>query len=201
MAFIPTPSGIEVVINQTYFSEAVVNVLNVDGPTPVSPSALEQVALDVVNWWLTSLAPNLSNAMALVNVTCRDISVADGDIWVESPTGDATGEQTSPGLPANVALCITHRTARSGRSYRGRTFVCGMVEQFVTGNLVDNTLAQNIAGNFNDLRTTLAEEGNVLAVKSLSNNNVPRVSGVLTPITTSVVRDLRVDSQRRRLPS
>jgi len=201
MTFIPTPSGIEVVINQTYFNEPVVNVLNVDGPSTINLSALEQVALIVTSWWLTSLAPNLSNAMALVDVTCRDISVVDGAIWVESPTGDATGEQTSPGLPASVALCITHRTARSGRSDRGRTYVCGMVEQLVTGNLVDNTLAQNIAGNFTALRTALVAEGLVLAVKSLSNNLLPRVAGVLTPITSSVARDLRVDSQRRRLPS
>ena len=200
MPFVPTPGTIEVVLNQTYFNELVVNVLNVRVPTPGDGVSAAQVATDVEAFWQTYMRPNVSTSLALASIVVRDISVEDGQVGTFLPTGNTAGEQNSPGLPASVALCVTHRTNRAGRSYRGRTYVCGMVEQFVTGNLVDNSLAQNIAGGFNALRATLAGHGFELGVKSLRNNKQPRTVGEFTPIQTSLVRDLRVDSQRRRLP-
>lgn len=201
MAFVPTPNGIEVVVNQTYLGEALVNVFNVSAVTPEDGFTQANVANLFIDLWQDSILPNVSDQLALNSVVARDISVADGTAATIVPTGTVIGGQNGAALPSSLALCITHRTARTGRSYRGRTYIAGLVEPFVTANLVSGTIADNIVGGFTALRSALATASTPLCIKSLRNNKVARTAGVLTPVTVSLARDLRVDNQRRRLPS
>jgi hypothetical protein len=70
-----------------------------------------------------------------VSVTATDIS-APGGIEASVPwSSTATGGLDV--LPANVALCLQKRTARSGRSYRGRMFVYDMSEDLFNGSTVN----------------------------------------------------------------
>lgn len=200
MAFVPTPNGVEVVVNQVYLGEPLVNVFNVSAVTPGDGFTLANVANIFIDVWQDYILPNVSDQLTLLNVVAKDISIADGGASTQVATGSVTGQQNSPALPSSLALCITHRTARTGRSYRGRTYIAGLVEGKVTANLVAGDVADNIAGGFTALRGLLATATTPLCIKSLRNNKVARTAGVLTEVTTSLVRDLRVDSQRRRLP-
>jgi len=113
----------------------------------------------------------------------------------------AVGGIDSPSLPANISICITSRTDKIGRSYRGRTFITGMSESDVSGNYVSQVKADALVGVFNDALDAFLADGDFRpVVASFYSNKQPRTAGVATPINGYDVVDLRVDSQRRRLP-
>lgn len=199
MAFIPTPNGVEVVINQTLHGEPLVNVLNFTVPEPNDGFTLAALANIVKDWWEADLSSVLSTDLVLNSVTARDISVANGQ-QVEFPAdAGTTGGVSNGALPGNVAFVITHRTSFTGRSFRGRTYIAGLPEASVTGNALSGTVASGLAASFNNLRTTAAVSSFVFAVKSLYADGGPRAFGLATPVTVSVARDLVVDTQQRRL--
>lgn len=199
MAFLPTPEGVEVVVDQLLHSEQVVNVLHVQASQPEDGFTLAAIAGAVRLWWFNTLRLSLSQDIHLTSVTARDISQEGGQASVLTPVGDYQGAINQAALPSSVAFCVTHRTARTGRSYRGRTYVAGLAEGDVAGNVITLVRGQELAAAFNTLRTDLEALTFTLAVKSTRNQLVVRPAGVLTPIVNSVARDLVVDNQRRRL--
>lgn len=192
--------GVKVEVHQLLFAEPLVNILHVQAANPNDGFVLAQIATTVRDQWISQMLPQLSQDISLVNVTATDISVEGGQQSVQVPSGDAAGDYNGASLPSNQAFVITHRTARVGRSYRGRTYVAGLPEALVTGNHLALANAQGIAAAFNTIRTTLAENDFIFSVLSRFNQGDERPLGVLTAVTTSVARETRVDSQRRRLP-
>lgn len=90
--------------------------------------------------YTTNLAPKSSNS-GLVRVGVRDLRTDNqseyrdtGAIALASGSGDA--------LPAGVALCVTLRTAGSGKSFRGRMYLPGFDElQSTTTGTIDPACA------------------------------------------------------------
>lgn len=200
MAFQPVPSGVGVAVNQTLFGQPVTNVFAVQATNPGDGFTLAAIANAVKARWISDVLPVLSIDLALVSVTATDISTDGGQQSVQVATGTPTGGANSPSLPGSQAIVITHRTARIGRSYRGRTYLAGLPEQWVSGNNHDATRTGLLADALNALRTDLETLSLPLCVLSRYTAKVKRASGVLTPVVVSVARDTRVDSQRRRLP-
>lgn len=111
------------------------------------------------------------------------------------------GQIDAPSMPASTAICITSRTDKIGRSYRGRTYITGLSESDVSGNYVAQAKADALVGVFNDALDAFLTDGDFRpVVASFYNNKAPRANGVGTPINGYDVVDLRVDTQRRRLP-
>jgi hypothetical protein len=102
--------------------------------------------------------------------------------------------------PANVAYCMTHRTDRIGRSRRGRTYFAGVPESVTTGNYVTSTWSLAMTSAFNSVVADLTVSGWFFVIVSRFANKEPRGIGLSTIVTSSSFRDLRVDSQRGRLP-
>lgn len=74
-----------------------------------------------------NLATHCTAATRLVRVGIRSLSSPNLQEWRDTGAlvaGTAVGDP----LPASVALCVTLRTARSGKSFRGRTFLPGFAE-------------------------------------------------------------------------
>lgn len=199
MAFIPVPDTAEVRVEQRLFGQEVNNILHFARVGGWNAASLSQLATLVFGVWGNQVLPALSQDLTLETVNARDISLQDG-VQQQSPAGPAVpGGINSPSLPGNVAFCITHRTGLVGRSRRGRTYVAGLAEQDVTGNVLASGRANQIEAAFNALRATSNAQGFFFCVVSRYTANQPRVAGVTTPVTTSVARDQTVDSQRGRL--
>lgn len=200
MPFLPTPDGIKVVVNQSLAQQEVVNVLHVRATGAHDQAALASIAAAVRDIWASALMPNLSSQLQLLNVTATDIEVEGGAQAVAVPAEAEFGGQTGDPLPNNCALVVTLRTARVGRSYRGRVYLAGLSETLTIGNNVTQAMATNVQNAFNQLAVGLEALGAGLAVLSRRNQGQPRAAGVLTLVTAVEVRNTRVDSQRRRLP-
>jgi hypothetical protein len=189
-----------VAVNQTLFGQPVTNVFAVEAANPGDGFTLAAIANAFIDRWVSDILPVLSIDLALVSVTATDLSVEGGQQAVIVATGTPTGGANSPSLPSSQAIVITHRTARIGRSYRGRSYLAGLPEQWVSGNNHDATRTGLLADGMNALRVDLEALSLPLCVLSRYNGDVKRAAGVLTPVVVSVARDTRVDSQRRRLP-
>lgn len=98
----------------------------------------------------------------------------------------------SEGLPANVALVVTLRTAKRGRSYRGRIYECGYTEAANQSNGAPSSADVNKAsGQWNALIAALVSTGITLVVASYLHSTADNV--------TNATADTRWDTQRRRL--
>lgn len=77
--------------------------------------------------WTSNLGAVMHTTASLVRVGLRDMRTPNAAEYLDAGAavvGSAAGEA----LPAQVALCLTLRTAKSGKSFRGRVYVGGFAE-------------------------------------------------------------------------
>lgn len=200
MAFIPVTQVAETVIKHTLNGLPVFNVLNWFRDSAISQADLDSLAAALVEAWTGAIVPFLSTALTFDEVSCRDLTTQDSLTSSGSPAAIVNGGAGGDSHPANVALCMTQRTNRIGRSRRGRTYFGGLPETATSGNFASPTFATNLKTGFDSVKADLFLNGWQLVVVSRFANKVPRLEGLSTIVTDSLFINLRVDSQRNRLP-
>jgi hypothetical protein len=154
----------------------------------------------------TAFAAHLASTTVLAGVSLLDRRTANAPIVGSGATG-AAGTGVGEALPNEVSLCVTFRTALSGRGQRGRMYVPGFgVGSLSPGNVASaatvadtQAWAQTIPGVFSasGLTLALAQPARNAYTGSTGTQHPARGAGVL-PITAELVRDNHWDSQRRR---
>lgn len=198
MAFIPVPNVAQVEVRMTLDSQRIENTLYFEKAAPWGIVQLQALTADIRAWWIALVAPLVSASVALNTVFARDLTFANST--QAEVSGGVSGTRGGPVLPSNVSLCVSFRTGQTGRSFRGRNYIVGLTEGDVIGNLVDDPLVQSYIDAYLGLLPIATENASEWVVVSRHTNGSPRVSGIGTPITSVVVVDRVVDSQRRRLP-
>lgn len=193
MPFVPIPRVIRIVMKFTRDTRQFQNVLHVQAPAPVVFGDLVNAANEAVDWWTNSYGPPMVPEVCLFSVVATDMSVEGGMQYTADVSPASCG--TSPGNaePGNVTSTISWRTGRTGRRYRGRTYVVGMPET-ATG---DN---DTITGG---MVTVLASAAVDWILRALGINLPPVVASFTyasaEQILSAVIENV-LDSQRRRLP-
>jgi hypothetical protein len=156
----------------------------------------------------TAWKPYVYSANALAGVDIRDMRVTTNP-WMSSTGGSTAGTGAAAEVPAGVSLCVTLKTAKAGRGYRGRVYLPGLDTSAVTaatGAIVAaaNTAAVNFIGA---VQTAMAASGITLAIAEPPRNAytslitgvaVPQRAADVTPVTTIMTRSTTFRSQRRR---
>lgn len=202
MPFIPVPNGVQVEMRYGYLGERVENVFWVfvdDEPAP-TVATMSTIAGIFYSWWNTHVKTIQSANATLREIYCTDQSAQNGGAFTYTTNLPADGANVQEPLPGNVALCVSLRTAQRGRSYRGRSYIVGLTENQVQGNLLTSASASAWLAAYDALVNELNTPPYQLAVCSRFTAGAPRVAGVLTPIIDAALVDNVVDSQRRRLP-
>lgn len=195
----PAPNIAKVIVKHTCQGQDILNMFHFSKPTAINQSDLDGLASDVSNLWIANIMPLVSNQLVLTEVDAVDLTTQSGpeSQFIVNPT--VPGTLTSPMLPSNVALVLTKRTAKRGRSYRGRTYIAGATQAEESGPLEIGTATLS---SFLTAITTVLTDSTlapfVAGVLSYFLNGVPRSTGVLEPIT-AVSANTQWDSQRRRL--
>ena len=154
----------------------------------------------------TTLATFLPTATGLAFVSIRDVAVADQPVITSSLPG-ATGSSASAPLPAEVAACLTKRTALSGPSGRGRLYVPGLATNALgAGNVIAAGCVTALNNWGGTITGALNTQGYVhvlglparQAYTGSSGTQHPARAATSVPVTSVACRDNHWDSQRRR---
>lgn len=175
-----------------------INVLNFFADAPITQGRLDELAERLFELWEQAILPFQCNTCFLREVTVRDLSTADSLTASYAAELSPTGGRPGDPLPLSVACCVTHRTARIGRSRRGRTYIGGLSENDTSVSTLSPVLRDGLETGFTALRAGLLVLGWQLVVLSREGDGQPRGQGLTTIVTASVVRNARTDSQRRR---
>lgn len=147
-----------------------------------------------------NLVPNLSNDLQFTGIHFTDLNAVDAGVGDYTTGFPVPGALATDSLPNGTALVITSRTARRGRSFRGRTYLAGIP---TTGSVNSSFTSGLVAGFVAIFNTYLADaitENLPPVVVSKRANGAPRTVGIATPITTYDNVSLGTRSQRRRNP-
>jgi hypothetical protein len=174
-----------------------------------APTEAELLALGtaIASWWGTHMAPLTPSTTILREVTCSDLSDAEGPQVTFVPATEVLGTMSTSASPNNVSLTVSFRTAMRGRSRRGRNYIAGLGISQIVGNNVVSGYADAFVTAYLALLPVAEALSCVWSVASrfsgvnpATGKPIPRTTGVTTPIITAVIVDFVVDSQRRRLP-
>lgn len=198
--FVPFPSAMQVNMRFQYNGTNVEMVLGFDYADIGFASAAPLVynVLDSALWG--DLRLNLANTLVSTETYMIDLFSQYGGARTFGPFTNPAGAHADKGLPNNVAFVVSHRTGLRGKSYRGRTYIPGLIEGAVINNTLDAAVALSYVVAFNNMRTALFSDGINFCVLSRRINNAWRTEGQATPVEVSLTKDNRVDTQRGRLP-
>ena len=201
MPFIPVPNTIQAELTYNFSGQVVQNVLHYNKPAPLAAGDMDDVGAELVSWFDTTLKANMPATITLFEVKLTDLTTAQGEV-INYQTGlPIQGTDVATALPNNCALVITKRTAKRGRSFRGRIYHPALPRDQVTDNVVAAGLVTTLTSAYGLITSIpILSGGSVsLVVVSRIQNGVPLVEGEVTQVT-ALTSDGIVDTQRRRLP-
>lgn len=198
--FIPLPNGVVVCFDLITAGQnwQFCLGLRLPGGAP-TPSDLTAIASAASSWATASLMPQLHNSSAMRQVRATDFTVQGGPqaIVLNTTAGGQVGTSVTNGQPAVVSI----RTAKRGRSYRGRVYISGLPDNSKV-SAVDMSAAAGTAmsGIFATLDAALLALTNSVEVGvwSRQHNGVVTTPGQFNR-AIAYVTDTHYDSQRRRL--
>jgi hypothetical protein len=167
----------------------------------------------------THLASLMPANCGITKVGLRDIRIANGTEFLDAGTA-ASGSAVGDPLPTSTALCVTLRTDKAGKSFRGRTYLGGFAETqndtnaqasaatatsalaFMAaldtafdGSSITMAVASRPAERYTVVRTTFHDDGTT-TVKTITQGQAR--TGQSNPVTLFQNRTALWESQRRR---
>lgn len=198
--YIPVPDTLSASLRYTCAGQQIENVLNFSytslgfGPACIAVAGV----INTVLW--PSLRGGLSTGLSFVETYMVDLASESGETRTAAPPTPSNGANGSNPAPLNVTLCVSYRTAQRGRSFRGRTYIAGLALDALSNQNIVPAIAGGMLAAFQAMRDAASEADVPLVIVSRYHNKLPRATGLATPVTTVLLRDTVVDSQRRRLP-
>ena len=200
MAFVPASNTAMVEVRMSLDGQQIENTLYFQKETALVTLDLINLAQDISDWWQSSYAPLVSESLKLLEIYLVDLTTAISDSYTFPVLPSAQGGKVGKALPNNVALTVAFSTSNRGRSARGRNYISGIVESDVANNRVSQAYADSWAQAYSELIPLAVNRDLAWNVVSRFTNGAERPFAVQYLVRSARVRDLVVDSQRRRLP-
>lgn len=200
MAYIRLPLGIRIALEYEVYGKIVVNVYHVTTPDPIVTVKLINIAEIFEIWWTNELGAAFSEDIALTSITALNLDEENGEKITLVVSPPVQGAVVSEAASNNIAIVASFATAKTGRSFRGRSYQAGIPLAGLTGNNITTLKAAAIVTAYSDLQALLNLANTEFVVASFQSGGVPRSVGVATEID-SIACNTRVDTQRRRLPA
>lgn len=201
MPFIPAQNCAKAAIKGTLQGVDVVNVLRFVHSTYPGLTELQELADAVDDFWAEAMLNLLGQHYTYTAVDVVGLTLAD-DYYASANAGSGAGGVSGGGaVPNNVTLAIKFTSDFIGRNNRGRVYMPGLRTSMLqtNENFVLSTVADGWVAAWESLEAALPA-GWAHAVVSYVFEGTPRISAAIQNVTGYSYTDLRVDSQRRRLP-
>jgi hypothetical protein len=186
------PTTAELVVRGQRLGNEVINVFHFDTITAVTNALLNEILDEFLTTAMEQFLACITSDYSVVEVTCTDISTTLGTqlsgVFVGTPVGTFGGN----GLPGNVAFALNWQTPFRGRTTHGRTYMPGLAEGSVTGDVVAA-----------DLLDAYDAFGNAMLAMGTGTGDyafgITSFKDIATRIVTAYVLENITDSMRRRL--
>lgn len=201
MPFIPAPNIVMVEMRALSSGQQVENRIHVNVLHAPTLADLNTITPYFWDWWQNTYAPLLPATVELVEVVATSLHVENGLQDTYAPSVGVVGGDITGALPNEVSLCISLRTGTRGRSARGRFYWLAIpIGSMADQNNVETAFGSSCVGAVQTLINGLEDIGQPTIV-SYRTNNAPRPGGpVYFPISSAMLVDRLVDSQKRRKP-
>jgi hypothetical protein len=204
------PNGVQIVLNWALADgRPAHNVMygragGIPAPNAAQAEAIRVAITSGINW--TNFAGGISTTTSLTGVSLRSVHSANAALFTS--TGAAvSGTNVSVALPNETALCVTLRTALSGKANRGRIYLPGhSVDQITAGNLINPGAVTNAQVWVNGFFSAFTGSGYTWSIGQKARQAYTGTTGTSHParnaglvdVESVIVRDNHWDSQRRR---
>lgn len=199
MPFQPAPGCVRVSMEYSSGLQVIVNTFHFEYLGTLDVTALESICNVFETWEGTHNKDKRWNGSFWNRVTAIDLSTASGPSFELTPGAPVAGTQAAEPVANNVAVCTTLRTAKRGRSYRGRVYWGMLTTLTVTGDGVNGTEAAEYDSNLDSLQTAAQGENFRYSVLTRYSGGALRPIGEPNAVTGHSTATV-VRSQRRRLP-
>lgn len=138
------------------------------GATIVNQALADQVSTVIkANFTSSGYAGFVQTTQQLVSVGVRDLSQANNPEYIGAGAAVAGTQAAGKSLPPQVAMCITLRTAKAGKSYRGRVYLPKWGDTALeSSGFIQPTASTAGVAFMNENKTDLPAAGLTLAVVS-----------------------------------
>jgi hypothetical protein len=198
--FVPTPDVVEITWEvfaaDTTNTCNVVHILNQNPPT--TQLQVDSVIGNLSNWYAVNVMPFVSRDWKFDTATALPLDTAGLDQTIDHAHIVAGGWGDNA-LPNNCAFRLEKRTGVVGRSFRGCIYQGGVPEMRVDGNTVALDWALLMEAAWASLIPICNGLGWTLVVLSKITGGAPRVTGLVTPVTSIYMKDQIIDAQRGRV--
>jgi hypothetical protein len=149
----------------------------------------------------TSFLPIQTVDCDYVRTEARGLNSID-DFFQQNFGAAGPGEIVSEGFPNMVTIAVQRNAGLTGRSSRGRVFWIGLNHLSLEDdeNFVTASEGTQIVAAVNAMASTLDQSGWEPVIVSRFTLGAKRETGVTFPWINTLIVDLRVDTQRGRLP-
>ncbi len=203
MAFQAVPDTAEIDIIFTLNAVIVQNVFYAEMTGGYTLADLQAVAdkvdLQVQGTWKSQQAPEA----IYIRTEVRGLAVENDKIATQT-LSNGPGVHAGHAMPNQVTFSIKKTSGLTGRSARGRTYWIGVPESMLQSgneNLLNTTYAVDVVAAVGSMRTAISTVGIWTPVLvSRFTGGAKRGTGVTFPWVGETNVDLRVDTNRGRLP-
>lgn len=201
MAFQSVPESCEVSLNYLQNGVPMQMTFGARKLGGYSLAQMQQLAASVDSQVASLFRPIQTQDCAYVKTEVRGLESLN-DLLTEANTNAGAGGQAVSGLPNNVTIAIKKTSSDTGRSARGRVYWIGLTRNDLQADENFITLGANaaIVTAIDGVRTACIAQGWVPVIVSRFSQGVKRSVGVTFEWLQTSNDDLRVDSQRGRLP-
>lgn len=169
--------------------------------TAVTSTLVDAIFGPLATLWTANMAPHCPPDTALAGFSLRDLRT-QGMAPVNNTVAGGVGTGTGDRLPNQIAICLTVRTARAGKAFRGRNYWPGLSETASgPGGTLTAGAHTSIAAFATGYLTAVNRSGCNLVVLHRPLYGIDgsiTVPGTIENATQVVLRDDVLDTQRRR---
>lgn len=175
MVALQITNGLQLKLYYNITTQLAINVLGMTptGTVTVNQALAETIGAMVKSAWSAQMAPHCSTANSLVRVGIRDLRIANLPEFRDTGAAVPGTGGIAEALPAYTALVVTLRTAKAGKSFRGRVYLPGWTENENTASGTSSTAAGTAGVAFiNAIGSGLQSSALKLAVLSYPSEDI-----------------------------
>lgn len=193
------PNTVEVRLLWIFSLNGAVNVLHATVPSgfAVTQAIVNTLGAAIKSAWTTNLGAFCASDTSLVRVGLRDLRTANQSEVLDVGAAVA-GTDVADSLPPQTAACVTLKTAKAGKSFRGRVYLGGFSElRNQAGGVMTGSVNTGIVSFMTAVSGAMTASGMTLAVASRGAEHVTVVrttfhadgSSTLKTVSNTPARD------------